>query len=79
MRGIVFLMPTDDTAHASNWRTILLVDLVLGLIVSAVGVVVLLKASAFLGALLVAAGWAYAVLIARRGRRWRRIRRRAGL
>jgi hypothetical protein len=72
-------MADDDTAQAANWRTVLLVDLLLAAAVTAAGVAVLLTSSAVLGALLAAAGMTYAVLIARRGRRWARIRRDAGL
>ena len=47
-------MPTDDTAHAANWRTVLMVDLLLAAAVTAVGLVVLFAASPVFGALLVA-------------------------
>jgi hypothetical protein len=71
-------MPTDDAAHASNWRTVLLVDFLLAAAVTAGGLAVLLAKSALIGAFVAAAGLAYAVLIVRRGLRWARLRREAG-
>ena len=69
-------MPRDDTAaYAANWRTILVVDLVVGLLPVALG---LLSTSVW-GLLPIAAGVAYLVLVIRRARRWRRLRADAGL
>lgn len=67
---------SDDAAYASNWRTILLVDSLIGWALVIVGVVLLAKV---IGLVLLAAGIAYLVLGALRARRWRRLRTEAGL
>lgn len=67
---------TDDTAaYADNWRTILLVDAVIGWVLVVVGLVL---ANA-LGLVLLGAGAAYLILGLRRGRRWKRLRAERGL
>jgi len=64
---------SDDAAYASNWRTVLAVDV-------AVAVIVFVAGAAFialghpLGFVAVLIGGGYAVLVVRRGRRWRRLR-----
>ena len=77
--AIVGTMPRDETAHAANWRTVLLVDLLMAGLVAAGGAAVLVTMSVTVGALMVAAALTYGVAIIRRGRRWARLRREAGL
>ena len=68
----------EDTAYAANWRTVLLVDAAVGAVVAAVGVVLLFKIPT-LGGFLLSGGIVYDVVVARRARRWARLRRDAGL
>jgi drug/metabolite transporter (DMT)-like permease len=64
---------SDEAAYASNWKTVLGVDVAVAVIVFAAG-------AAFigfghpLGFLAVLLGAGYGVLVARRSRRWRRLR-----
>jgi hypothetical protein len=70
---------TDDSAaFAANWRTLLLVDGGLGLVVLVAGAVLALAVSVIVGTLFVVAGAAYCALVAARARRWIRLRRQAG-
>ena len=72
-------MISDDAAYAANWRTVLAVDAVLGLAVVVGGAVLGVRSMPIVGSLLVVAGAAYLILIARRYLRWRALRRAAGL
>lgn len=73
-------MISDDAAYAANWRTVLAADALLGVAVVVIGALLgLLWSMAVVGSLLVVAGAAYVVLVARRWRRWRALRRDAGL
>ena len=65
----------DNAAYADNWRTILVVDTVIGWVLVVVG---LLLANG-LGLILLGAGAAYLVLGLRRARRWKRLRAERGL
>ncbi len=71
----------DDhpAALASNWRTVLAVDLGLGLAVLAVGLVLAVLWHPVPGGAVGALGGSYAVLVAQRWRRWAAQRRAAGL
>ena len=66
---------SDGAAYAANWRTILVVDAAIGVALVVVGLVL----GTVLGLVLLVAGAAYLVAGVRRGRRWRRLRREAGL
>jgi Flp pilus assembly protein TadB len=66
---------SDEAAYADNWRTILIVDAVIGWVLVVVGLVL---ANA-LGLVLVGAGAAYLVIGLRRLRRWKRLRDERGL
>ncbi|HUF32771.1 MAG TPA: hypothetical protein VMN58_06140 [Acidimicrobiales bacterium] len=68
------LSARDRAALAPNWRTPLRVDICIGLAVVFLGVSMLTGGLVVLGALLAAAGSAYAVLVVRRWRRWAAIR-----
>jgi hypothetical protein len=70
---------TDDSAaRAPNWRTVLLVDAAIGIVVSIAGVVLALVVNLAVGSLIVAVGAAYTALVGSRARRWARIRRESG-
>ena len=64
----------DETAYASNWKTVLAADAAVGLLPVVVGLVLVVQGSMFWGPLLLAGGAAYVVLVARRGLRWKRLR-----
>lgn len=72
-------MTTDDAALAPNWGTVLLVDAVVSLVLLAGGVALAVTWSLIVGSLLAAAGAANATALARRYRRWKRLRADAGL
>jgi hypothetical protein len=71
---------TDDSAaYASNWRPVLALDAVIGVVTSLAGFVIALVVSIVVGGLVVALGAAYTALVGARARRWARLRREAGL
>jgi hypothetical protein len=70
---------TDDSAaYAANWRTLLIVDAGLGLVVLVAGAALAVAVNVVVGTLVVAVGAAYTALVASRARRWVRLRRQAG-
>ena len=70
---------TDDSAaYAANWRTLLIVDAGLGVVVLVAGVALAVAVNVVVGTLVVAVGAAYTSLVASRARRWARLRRQAG-
>jgi hypothetical protein len=69
----------DRAALAANWRQVLAVDAVLGLVVLAAGVAALVLVSVVVGAVVVVVAAAYVVLGVLRWRRWARLRADAGL
>jgi hypothetical protein len=73
--------PGDDhpAVLAANWRTVLAVDLGLGLVVLAMGLVLAVLWHPLPGGAIGALGGTYAVLVAQRWRRWATLRRAAGL
>jgi thiamine transporter ThiT len=70
---------SDEAAFAANWRTVVLADVALGLVVVVAGVVVGMVAQLLVGVVLVLVGAVYLALVARRVARWRRLRADAGL
>jgi hypothetical protein len=64
----------DSTAHAANWRAVLIVDALVGLVVTIVGVAVAVLVSAPIGIAVVVAGAGYLAAVALRARRWARLR-----
>lgn len=60
--------------RASNWRTPIIVDTVLGVAFGIVGLVLAITWSPLPGGAIGAAGFTYAVMAISRGRRWERIR-----
>jgi hypothetical protein len=69
---------TDDSAaHASNWRTVLVVDGTLGMLVSVAGLVLAFAVNPVAGAAAAAVGAGYTALVGARARRWARLRREA--
>jgi len=69
----------DSVAYAANWRSVLAADASAGLVLGILGLIVVALANVVLGALLMAGGGAYIVLVARRARQWAALRREAGL
>jgi hypothetical protein len=69
----------DSAAYASNWRVVLALDAIIGVVTSVAGLVIALTVSLVVGMLLVALGAAYTALVGTRARRWARLRREAGL
>src|SRR5438270_2774737 len=69
----------DRAAYAANWRQILLVDALVGVLVIVLGVVVLLLVSLLAGVVVAVAGGGYLLLGLTRWRRWARLRSEAGL
>ena len=72
-------LPGPRAAYAVNWRTVLVVDALMGVIVAAGGVVALATWSVPVGIVLTGLGALYVVLVARRARQWQHLRREAGL
>jgi hypothetical protein len=72
-------MASDDTAYAANWRTVIVIDLLLGLVVLVAGGVLMVIGHRLLGPVLGILGAAYSARVVGRGRRWRRMRKAAGL
>ena len=68
----------DSAAYAANWRTVLLVDGLVGLAV-VVGGFLLGTYGNVLALPVVVLGVAYLVLVGRRLQHWRRLRNEAGL
>ena len=77
LRWPVVARTDDSTAHASNWRVVLGVDAVLGILVSLAGVAVAVWGNAAVGAAVAALGAGYVALVGARARRWSRLRRSA--
>jgi hypothetical protein len=71
--------PGSEAAYARNWRSILLVDASLGLVLAAAGIIVLAVWGNIVGWLLITAGVVYVFAIIGRYRQWRERRARAGL
>jgi hypothetical protein len=69
----------DSVAYAANWKAVLAADAGAGLVLGAIGLAVIALSNIVFGALLVAVGAAYVLLVARRARRWAALRREAGL
>jgi hypothetical protein len=67
-------VPFDDAATATNWLRIIMLDLLLGLAAAVAGGWLAVVRHRGFGWVVVVAGLAYAVLVARRGLRWRRLR-----
>jgi hypothetical protein len=68
----------DSAAFAANWRTILAVDLAMGLVVLFGGVILAFTSSQW-GWVLATAGFIYVFFAGGRIAKWRRMRRQAGL
>jgi hypothetical protein len=64
----------DLAAYAANWRTILVFDAAIGLLVMAAGVALVATGSRVVGVVMAAAGVGYTALVGARARRWHRLR-----
>ena len=71
--------PPSPAAAAPNWRTVVAVDVGVGVAVLAAGVVLAFVWQPTIGAGIASLGLVYAVLAWRRGRRWSAWRQRNGL
>ncbi len=70
----------DNAAYAANWRQVIAADAAVGALGVAVGLIVLFALNAVvIGAGLAALGVVYLLAVARRARRWLRLRADAGL
>ena len=69
----------NPAIYASNWKSILVIDAMLGLFVFWVGVLMILFWNLFIGAFVGALGLTYMVAIGRRFLQWRWLRQQAGL
>ena len=64
----------QDLIRASNWRTPIIVDTTIGVIIGVVGLVLAVIWAPLPGGAIGAAGLTYATMAVSRGRRWARIR-----
>lgn len=69
----------DDVALAVNWRSVLLVDALVGVAAVVAGLVAVARVNVAGGALLIAGGLLYVGAVGRRFARWKRLRADAGL
>jgi hypothetical protein len=68
----------DSAAFAANWRTILAVDMAMGVVVWVGGLILAFTSSGW-GWVLAVAGFVYVFFAGGRIAKWRRLRRDAGL
>ena len=71
--------PQHRVALAPNWRRVVAVDALVGIVLFAAGVVLMVAWSLVIGAFIAAAGCTYLVLVGRRYVEWQRIRRDSAL
>ncbi len=69
----------SPAVFASNWRTILAVDALAGVIVALIGVALLVWVSPWLGWPAIIVGAVYVAFVGRRALQWRFLRHQAGL
>ncbi|MDZ7678173.1 MAG: hypothetical protein U5K29_06455 [Acidimicrobiales bacterium] len=69
----------NPAIYASNWRSILIIDSMLGFAVFWVGLLMILFWNWFVGSFVGALGLTYMAAVGRRYLQWRWLRRRAGL
>jgi len=72
-------LPGHPAAYAANWRTVLTVDIGVGVVGMLVGFVLMVVWSLFFGAGIASLGLVYVLMVARRWRQWAELRRQAGL
>ncbi|MDQ3108105.1 MAG: hypothetical protein M3Q68_09920 [Actinomycetota bacterium] len=65
---------SDDVAFASNWKSVLAADALLGIACLVISAVVAVNGNAVVALLPGALGVGYLILVARRARRWKRLR-----
>lgn len=71
--------PGPAAAYATNWRTVLAVDALMGVALAALGAFLAVRWNPIGGAVVGSLGLVYVVLVVRRGRTWAGHRRAAGL
>lgn len=69
----------NPAIYASNWRSILIIDSIVGLCIFMAGVMVMMFWNLLVGSFIGALGLTYIVAVGRRFLQWRWLRRRAGL
>ena len=69
----------NPAIYASNWKSILVIDAMLGMFVAWAGFLLILFWNLFIGAFVGAVGLTYLVAVGRRFLQWRWLRREAGL
>jgi hypothetical protein len=69
----------NPAIYASNWKSILVIDAMLGVLVAWVGFLMILFWNLLIGAFVGAVGLTYMVAVGRRFLQWRWLRREAGL
>lgn len=69
----------DHVALAVNWRSVLVVDALVGVVAVVAGLVAVARVNVAGGALLIAGGLLYVGAVGRRYTRWKRLRADAGL
>jgi hypothetical protein len=72
-------LPGPRVAYAVNWMAVLAADAAMGMVVVVAGLIALIVWNFYLGAFLMLVGCLYVAMVVRRGERWRRLRRDAGL
>lgn len=77
--GAEAMLRGHPAMFAANWRTVLVVDALMGVAVAVVGIVVAVAWNIVAGGVLGSIGVAYVAAVVRRGRSWAEQRRRAGL
>ncbi len=65
---------SDDVAFASNWKSVLAADALLGIACLVIATVVGVNGNPVVAVLPGALGVGYLILVARRARRWKRLR-----
>jgi hypothetical protein len=69
----------NPAIYASNWRSILIIDSMIGLAIAWAGFLMILFWNWFIGTFVGALGLTYMVAVGRRYLQWRWLRRRVGL
>lgn len=69
----------NPAIYASNWKSVIVIDAMLGLGIAWAGFLMMLFWNVLLGAFVGALGLTYMVAVGRRFLQWRWLRRRAGL
>ncbi len=72
-------VPGHPVAYAANWKTVLVVDALLGVALLVIGVVLTIVWNPVIGGLIGSVGLVYVAFIVKRAQEWRQLRLDAGL